>query len=189
MSELDLLKSADARLMALVDALVGDDLASPSPCAGWDVRSMLSHTVQTMELFSATLDGGPGPTEADVFSGDDVLGGDPKATARRIVERSHAAWGGVSDWNTPVTIVLGTVPAAQAIAVLTYSTLVHSWDLAVAIGEKVDFTEAEAQLAEAVGGQLVPTMRPKGRFGPEVQAAPDATPTQRVVAFSGRNPL
>lgn len=32
-------------------------------------------------------------------------------------------------------------------------------------------------------------MRPKGRFGPEVPAAPDATPTQRVVAFSGRTPL
>lgn len=67
------------------------------------------------------------------FGGGDNLGGDPRATARRIVERSHAAWSTVSGWNTPVTIVLGTVPAAQAIAIITYSNLIHSWDLAVAM--------------------------------------------------------
>lgn len=189
MEQLALLESADARLMALVDLLGDDDLGSLTPCAGWDVRAMLSHTLQTMELFSATLDGGPGPTEAELFGGGDSLGLDPKGTARRIIERSHAAWRTVSDWNTPVTIVLGTVPAAQAIAIITYSTLVHSWDLAVALGEKVEFSEAEAQLAEAVGSELVPLMRPKGRFGPEVPVPPDATPTEHVVAFSGRHPL
>ncbi|MBA3741625.1 TIGR03086 family metal-binding protein [Sporichthya sp.] len=189
MAELELLKSADARLLGLVDLLDDEDLGRATPCTGWDVRAMLSHTLQTMALFSATLDGGRGPTEAEVFGGDDVLDGDAKGAARRIVDRSHAAWGAVSDWDAPVTIVLGTVPAAQAIAVITYSTLLHSWDLAVAIGEKVEFSEEEAQLAEAVGSQLVPMMRPKGRFGPEVQAATGATPTERVVAFSGRHPL
>ncbi|MBA3743976.1 TIGR03086 family metal-binding protein [Sporichthya sp.] len=188
---MDLLAGADARLLGLVDRLDPASLTASSPCAEWDVRALLSHTLQTMEMFSATLDGGPAPTEAELFGGGDNLGGDHRATARRIVERSHAAWSTVSDWNTPVTIVLGTVPAAQAIAIITYSNLIHSWDLAVAmaIGEKVEFSEAEAQLAEAVGSQLVPMMRPKGRFGPEVPAAPDATPTQRVVAFSGRTPL
>jgi uncharacterized protein (TIGR03086 family) len=111
------------------------------------------------------------------------------AVAQQSVERSHRAWASVSDWDTPVATVLGAMPGARAIAIITYSTLIHSWDLAVAIGESVEFGEAEAMLAQAVGSELVPTTRPRGFFGPEVEVPGNATPTERLVAFAGRNPL
>lgn len=59
----------------------------------------------------------------------------------------------------------------------------------MALGKPIEFDEAEAALAEAVGSQLVPALRPQDLFGAEVEAGSDATPTQRVVAFAGRNPL
>ena len=80
------------------------------------------------------------------------------------------------------------MPAAQAVAIVTYSNLMHSWDLATAVSHHLEFDEAEAQLAEAVGGQLVPAMRPRNLFGPEVPVPAGATPTERIAAFSGRHP-
>lgn len=88
-----------------------------------------------------------------------------------------------------MTTVIGPLPAGQAIAVITFSTLIHSWDVAHGIGHEVEFTPAEAELAEAVGGIVVPMLRPGGLFADEVSVAAEATPTQRVVAYTGRSPL
>jgi uncharacterized protein (TIGR03086 family) len=189
MGSLELLSAADSRLLSLVAKLGPDDLGRPSPCAGWNVRSMLSHAISSIDAFSAAVDGRGGPSEADLFSGADILGVAPLDVARESVERSHEAWASLTGWDASVTTVLGAMSAAQAVAIITYSTLIHSWDLAVAIGEPVEFTAAEADLAGAVGSQIVPAMRPKGLFSAEVQVPAGATPTQRLVAFAGRNPL
>ncbi len=79
--------------------------------------------------------------------------------------------------------------AEQAVGIITYSTLIHSWDLAVALDQTVEFDAAEAELAEAVGAQLVPALRPQNLFGPAIATETAATPTQRVIAFAGRHPL
>lgn len=186
---LELLQQADRRLVDLVAALSPADLELASPCTGWNVRSLVSHTVASIDAFAAGVDGGPGPTEAELFSGADILGPDPVAVTAQSVERSQRAWATIRDWQQPIATVLGEMPAGQAVGIITYSTLIHSWDLAVAVGRKIEFDEAEAALAEAVGSQLVPALRPQDLFGPEVTAADGATPTERVVAFSGRNPL
>ncbi|MBB3602244.1 uncharacterized protein (TIGR03086 family) [Mycolicibacterium sp. BK556] len=189
MDSLELLHRADARLVGLMTGLGMDDLDLPSPCSEWNVRSLLSHTVASIDAFSAAADGGSGPTEQELFSGADILGGDPLAVVQRSVERSHRAWATIADWQAPVTSVLGEMPAGQAIGIVTYSTLLHSWDLARALGRRVEFDDAEAELAEAVGQQLVPPLRQQELFGAEVNPANGATATQRVVAFSGRSPL
>lgn len=191
MDRLAQLTGADDRLIALVERLQDHHMTAPTPCAEWDVRSMLSHTLQSIEAFSSAVDGAPGPDAAELFSGRDILGSDPLGTAKRITQRSQSAWSTVADWDQPVSTVLGPIPTSQAIAIITFSTLVHSWDLAVAMGEPqtVTFTEDEADLAQAVADQLVPMTRPDGLYGPEVGAPADASPTHRIVAFTGRNPV
>lgn len=189
MHSLDVLSRADRRLVELVAPLTSSELALPTPCTGWNVRSLLSHTVASIDAFAAAVDGGDGPTEAELFSGTDILGSDPQAVVERSVERSQRAWATVTDWQRPVTSVLGEMPAAQAIGIVTYSTLIHSWDLAVAINRVVEFDDAEAALAEQVGSALVPALRPQDLFGPEVHTDGTATATQRVVAFAGRHPF
>lgn len=188
-SSLALLAGADTRLAQLVDRLAVSDLAKPTPCVGWDVRAVLSHTLQSVEAFSSAVDGAGGPTESELFAGDDILGSDAAGVTKRIFERSHLAWSSIRDWDSTLTTVLGPLPAGQAIAIITFSTLVHSWDLAWALGERVEFTAAEATLAEAVGGRLVPAMREKGLYGPELHPPLQASATQRVVAFTGRSPV
>lgn len=189
MDSLELLSRADSRLVDLTAGLRGNHLELSTPCSDWNVRSLLSHTVASIDAFAAAVDGGAGPTEQELFSGQDILGTDPLAVVDHAVQRSQRAWATVTDWQRSVGTVLGDMTATQAIGIITYSTLVHSWDLAVAVGRSVEFDEAEAELAELVGGQLVPPLRQQELFGAEIQARTDANPTQRVVAFSGRHPL
>ena len=189
MDSLELLHGADRRLLGLTSTLTASDLDLPSPCGDWNVRSLLSHTVSSIDAFAAAVDGDEGPSEAELFSGTDILGSDPLAVAERSVGRSQRAWETIADWQVPVTTVIGAMPAGQAVGIITFSTLIHSWDLAVAIGRPVEFEEHEAALVEGVGSQLVPALRPQGLFGPEIAVRADATPTQRLVAFAGRNPL
>lgn len=189
MTSLDLLHSADRRLVTLTAALATADLDLPSPCTGWNVRSLLSHTVASIDAFASGVDGQGGPTEEELFSGADILGATPLAVVENSVQRSHHAWATVTDWQAPISTVLGVMPAEQAVGIVTYSTLIHSWDLAVALDRPVEFDDAEAELAEAVGSALVPALRPQNLFGPAIAADTAATPTQRVVAFAGRHPL
>lgn len=189
MSALELLQQADHRLVTLVAALTSADLDAPSPCADWNVRSLVSHTIASIDAFSAAVDGAGGPTEQELFSGTDILGSDPLGVTERAVARSHRAWASIADWEKQVSTVIGAMPAASAVGIITYSTLIHSWDLATAVGAEVEFTDSEASLAEAVGAQLVPSLRPSGLFGAEVEVGSGASPTARLVAHAGRNPL
>lgn len=189
MGSIELLEQADRRLVTLVSGLGPADWDGPSPCADWNVRSLVSHTVASIDVFSTAVDGQGGPTEEELFSGIDILGPDPLDVVERAVERSHRAWASIVDWEQPVGTVLGSMAAEQAIGIITYSTLIHSWDLAGAVGATVEFTAPEATLAEAVGSQLVPALRPNGLFGAEVEVGASATPTERLVALAGRNPL
>ena len=189
MDPLDVLRRADRRLVDLVTTLDTTDLGLPSPCTGWDVRSLLSHTIASIDAFAAAADGGDGPSEEELFSGADILGSDPLAVARRSIERSQRAWATITDWQHPVTSVLGEMPAGQALGIVTYSTLIHSWDLAVAVNRAVEFDDAEAALAEKVGSALVPALRPQELFGPEIYTDVAATATERVVDFAGGHAL
>jgi uncharacterized protein (TIGR03086 family) len=144
--------------------------------------------LESIEAFSAAVDGGRAPTEEQLFQGVDLLGEDPVGVTKQIIERSHAARDTVTDWDATVHTVLGALPMDKAIAIVTFST-VHSRDLAWALGERVEFTAAEATLAEAVGNELVPATRAAGLYGPEIPAPAQASATQRAIAFTGRVPL
>jgi uncharacterized protein (TIGR03086 family) len=188
-SPLAILQGADQRFVSLLERLRQDDYGNKTPCPAWDARALISHTLETVEAFSAAIDGGRAPSPEELFSGADIVGDDALGKAKEIFDRSHGAWASVEDWDEQVTTVVGPMPKSQAIAILTFSTLVHSWDLAWTLGERVEFTASEATLAEAVGGELIPPTRQAGLFGAEVHVPLQATATQRVIAFTGREPL
>ena len=193
MDPYDILVEAESRLVALVKSLEPGDLARPTPCGGWDVRTLLSHTVAGIEIFASTIDGADAPTAADMFGGRDLLGHDPVAATLHAVTRSQAAWGALDDPEREVATILGPLPAAQMLAITAFATVVHGWDLAVAIDQEI--TELPDELlahARAVAAEHVPVLRAgddHSLFLPEVPAPADATPTQELMAFLGRTPV
>lgn len=182
------LVEAEQRLVALVSSIEADSYSSPTPCDRWDVRALLSHALASIDAFAAAVDGAPGPDMAQVFSGADIVGDDPLGATQRITRRSQAAWSTVRDLNAELSTFIGVMPAGQALAIITFSTVVHGWDLAVATGQAGELPEHLAEAAQQVAAELVPVLRPRGLFAHDVDLAGEATPTQRLVALTGRKP-
>lgn len=112
----------------------------------------------------------------------------PLGATQRITRRSQAAWSTVRDLNAELSTFIGVMPAGQALAIITFSTVVHGWDLAVATGQAGELPEHLAEAAQQVAAELVPVLRPRGLFAHDVDLAGEATPTQRLVALTGRKP-
>ncbi|GIH78763.1 TIGR03086 family metal-binding protein [Planobispora longispora] len=106
---------------------------NPTPCVDWNVRALVNHVVGE-SLWAPELLAGRNVAEiGDVFDGD-LLGDDPpKAFDAAAAAAVHAA---SSDQAlTCVThLSFGDVPGAEYITELFADALIHTWDLARAIG-------------------------------------------------------
>jgi uncharacterized protein (TIGR03086 family) len=191
MNSYAVLVDAEHRLTTLIQTLSPTDLDRPTPCADWDVRKLLSHTLAGIEIFASTIDGASSPTAEQMFNGTDLLDNDAIAATTRATTRSQTAWANLTNPDQELTTILGPLPAHQMLAISAFATVVHGWDIAIATNQPI--TELPADLlahAETVAHQIVPAHRATdgehGLFQPESPTPPDATPTQRFMAYLGR---
>ena len=85
-----------------------------------------------------------------------------------------------------VTLPFGEMPARDGLGFPLGDLLVHTWDLARAIGAD-DRLDAEA--CAVVYANLEPidgSIRAPGFFGPKLEPAPGADAQDRLLAFVGR---
>lgn len=159
-------------------AMVGGvkDLDAPTPCDDWSLRDLLNHMLDTQRYFLSAAQGEqaspPGPNPPD------VLGADPRQDFEQIQEQVAAAFSqdGVIDKTGPA---LGIAFADQ---------LLHGWDVARTTGQDATMPEGLAQAAyDTIHGRFTDEQR-KGVFKPELPVPDDATPQQRLLAYTGRNP-
>jgi uncharacterized protein (TIGR03086 family) len=185
-----ILVDAERRLVELVESLAPGDLRRPTPCAGWDVRALLSHTLAGIEIFASTVDGLPAPTQEQMFSGTDLIGDDPLGVARRATIRSQRAWADLDEPERKLTTILGVLPAGEMLSISAFATIVHGWDIATATGQAA--LELPVELlahASAVSHAYVPDLRAvedSSLFKPEAPVPANSTATQELMAFLGR---
>jgi uncharacterized protein (TIGR03086 family) len=164
------------------------DLSRPTPCAGWSVYDLLAHMTAQHYGFAAASTGD-----------DDLarwqprpLGDDPVGTYRASAEYVLTAFtaDGVLDQIFPLPELGRSVPGARAVGFHFIDYVVHSWDLAKALGAEVGFAP---ELLEA--GLAVATAVPDGeaRLAPGASFAPAVAWTggsrlDEIVAILGRSP-
>jgi uncharacterized protein (TIGR03086 family) len=178
--DLALALAATGRLVAAIDPR---RWTAPTPCEGWDVRTVLNHVVGGMRLYTAELTG----TDAGGEHEDDWLGEDPVAAYRDAAARVLAAWRSPGVERRLIALSFGTVPASVAAVVELTEIVVHGLDIAVATGQeaRVDQAQAERLLARMTG-MGIDGFRGPGIFGPERPAPADAPAHRRLLAFLGR---
>jgi uncharacterized protein (TIGR03086 family) len=180
---IDDLELALATTDRLVAGIGADQWTLPTPCEGWDVRTVVNHLVGGMRLYAAELTG----TDAGGEHEDDWLGSDPAGAYRAAASRVLAAWRRPGAEQRVIGLSFGAVPAPMAAVVELTEVLVHGLDVAVATGqeEAVDQAQAERLLA-LMAGMGVDGFRVPGIFGPECPAPADAPAHRRLLAFLGR---
>jgi uncharacterized protein (TIGR03086 family) len=170
---------------ARVEAVGPDQWALPTPCADWDVRTLVNHVVGE-DLWTGPLMRGETMEEVgDRFDGDQ-LGEDPRASARTAAALAMSVVAETLPTAGKVHLSYGEEDMAEYVAQLTADHLIHGWDLAVATGGN---SELDDDLVEAVAAWFAEReemYRSAGVIGERVEAAGDAQ--SQLLASSGRDP-
>jgi uncharacterized protein (TIGR03086 family) len=147
----------------------------PTPCAEWDVAALLDHmaggTVYLMDAAGVPGDGPQWPDPATVKECLEVLRR-PGALEQKCTSPAGFEWS-----------------VAEATAGTAMDQLIHTWDLAVAIGAD---RRLDPDLVAAVVVMFLPQMpeigRQAGLVGPEVPIPAGASAQDRLLGAMGRNP-
>lgn len=183
---LQVLPSAAAAVTRLVEGVPDDRWGAPTPCAGWDVRTLVNH-LTAEHLWAPRLLAGEGLADVgDAYDGD-VLGEDPVEAWRSAITASLLAWADVEDPARAVEVSVGQIPVTELAAQMLVDLVVHGWDLAVATDQP--YTPAAEAVAEATAyaEPRVAAGGLDGLFAPPVPSASD-DPLDRLVAMLGRAP-
>jgi uncharacterized protein (TIGR03086 family) len=178
------IRVASTYVVGIGDAALG--LATP--CVGWDLGELLAHMVGQHYGFAAAVRDGDAPVQA--YAPRDVTG---RVTAQwqESVDVLSAAFTG-ADLDRPVRLVeISTdrrLPAGVAVSFQLLDTVVHTWDLATALG--ADFVpDPELAGITLALARLVPQgesrLGPDAAFGPVLDVAGDDDWAQ-TLALTGR---
>ena len=149
MDPVTLYERAASGAATMVGKVRPEQLGGSTPCSEWDVTALLNHMVAgTGYLFSALgLEPAPGGTDEDSY----------RDAVARCVEMLRRAGAVDGRCMSPVGFEWSV---GEAVAGTTMDQLVHTWDLAVAIGGS---RRLDPELAEACVAMFVPQMPEIGR--------------------------
>jgi len=174
----------------LVEQAVAEDLARPTPCAGWTLYGLLAHMATQHYGFAAASRG-----ESDLALWKlRALGNDPVDAYRASAEQVLAAFAAedVLDraFPLPEFALDLQVSAAQAISFHFIDYVVHSWDVAKTLNLDLQF-EPELLDAALIVAKAAPggdaRLAPGSAFAPEVPWSGDNR-LDEVIALLGRDP-
>lgn len=169
--DIDLLAEVLTKTEALIDGVGPEQQLLRTPCPDMDVEALVDHLVGWAREFARRANGESSDEDASAYRAGTDAAAQFEDAGRRILDGLRVG---------------GQVPPG----VLLMEYLGHGWDLAVATGQPLTFTDEEAQAALRAGHQMLsPEYRgPDQSFGPEVEPPDDATEVERLVAFLGRDP-
>ena len=159
-------------------------LDAPTPCASWDVRSLINHVTGSARWWAGTITGAADPAAADYAAGDYA------AAYQESIQIALAAFGADGVLDRTVRLPFGELPGAVVLGMAATEQFTHGWDLAWATGQPTDL---DPDLAAELLGQarlaITDAYRgPDGEalFGPVRQAPAGASPADQLAAFLGR---
>ncbi|MFI5046765.1 MAG: TIGR03086 family metal-binding protein [Acidimicrobiia bacterium] len=164
-----------------VDNVPDDRWSSPSPCEDWSARDVVGHLIGAHNMFLGFIDKSYEPS---VTVDDDPLAAwlearDTMAAALEDPDTARAVY------ENPMG---KSVFEESANRFVTGDVLIHTWDLARAVGSDVTLDADEVSIVLAEYKTLGDNLRSPRVFGPEVPLPDDASEQDRLIAFTGRDP-
>ncbi len=159
----------DQRYQAVAEA----QWSAATPCEGWSVKDLVDHAVGTQRMLGGGMVGAEVAEDADWPATRDAISDALKAEGALDGMTNHPAF--------------GEVPKSMLFGIGTSDLLLHTWDLARAIGAD-ETLPSEAVTACYMGLQRLPEQArlAEGRFAPSIPCAEDADEQTKLLMFSGR---
>ncbi len=155
---------------------VGDRWDSPSPCPEWDARGVVEHVIGFHDVLLLH------PTGTKPVRPRHDPGERWAVTVPAILSAIDPPD------RLPVTDRASPPDLERLLPMLTLDVLVHSWDLARAVGIEPQLDPDLCLIAYRTARPNDRRLRASGMFGSAVSVAEDADPATLLVAFLGRDP-
>jgi uncharacterized protein (TIGR03086 family) len=164
----------------VVGAIAPDQLDQPTPCTEFTLRGVLEHMIGGATMFAAAYRGTT-PAEPDTRDVLTAFGPALSDLAAAINEPGAL--------DRTVSAPFGDVPGETFARFVVLDGLVHGWDMASASGQSYEPSDELVAAVDAFAHQALDPLRDGQTFGAAVQPAPDASPIERLAAYTGRRPL
>lgn len=173
---------------AVVDRMAPEEWERPSPCQGWTALDVLGHLGTSIQMGLSVLRGEQ-PTWPDAEHPGELVDGEPAAWWGELATAARAALDG-ADLDLVMDTPMGPRTVADRLAFPAIDLYVHAWDIARSAGRRTDVPDEVIEFAHSYIDPFPPELMrgPNGAFGPEVAVPDDATPTERFIAWTGREP-
>lgn len=167
---------------AVVRQVGPDQWDNRTPCHQWVARDVVEHVIGAYATIT-TMAAGTQPPHGGEPATDDVAG--RWSAAKEDLMSALESPGALERENqTP----FGQMTVDRFLGIYGLDPLVHSWDLARAVGREPELDE---DLVDRYHGQLTragDAIRGEGMFAAAVDPPADATPVEAFIAFTGRDP-
>jgi uncharacterized protein (TIGR03086 family) len=166
-------------LVGVVGEISADQLDDPTPCAEFTVRGVLEHMIGGATTFAAAY---RGETPAEPEFGDVLAGFGP------TLADLGAAVSAPGALDQTVAAPFGEVPGETFARFIVLDGLVHGWDLATATGQAYDPPAELVAAVDEFARQTLDPLRDGQTFAAAAEPAADASPIERLAAYTGRRP-
>jgi uncharacterized protein (TIGR03086 family) len=154
-----------------------EDWSSSTCCEGWDVTKLVDHAIGAQRMVPKAL----GATGDIDVTGDDLV--DVWNSVRGAADKALSAPGALDE---VVKLPFGEMPAKDGFGFPLGDLLVHSWDLARAIGADDRLLPEACAVVYAKLKPIDALIRSPDFFGPKLEPAAGADPQDTLLAFVGR---
>jgi uncharacterized protein (TIGR03086 family) len=159
-------------------------LAAPSQCDGWDVKTTLNHAFGAGWMFTLVNQG-----QALGEDSGDLVGDDAARACREVAAANVAAWKADGAFEGDRTYPFGSFPAPAALMVNVGEIAVHAWDVAKSTGQDAAIDpNVAALLWDFYNSVPLEAFREHGAFGPVVPVPDSAPMSDRVLGLIGFQP-
>jgi len=178
-------RSALEETRTVVAGIGREQWRAPTPCDGWDVKTLLDHLVSG-NLWAAELGAGATIEEVGDRLDGDMLGDDALAAYDASAKVAAAAFEAPGALEAPCAVSYGPVPGSVYAGHRFIDVLIHGWDLAVATGQDStldpELVDAAYELLQGEADMI----RASGMFGDDLRVPAGTGAQTRLLAFIGR---
>jgi uncharacterized protein (TIGR03086 family) len=182
----DLLEIAIGYAVGSLSCVTPGSLSSPTPCAAWDLGALLEHVSDSLAALHDAI--ATGRVSLDVLARTPVSSADDLVTTLRTQAGRLLAASAAGGEDRAVAIAGRRLTGRQVTAVGALEITVHGWDIAEACRCPRPVPPALATSILAIIPLVVTHVTRNVQFAGAIPAAPQACPSDRLVALLGRNP-
>ena len=153
------------------------DLDTQTPCAEFTVRGVLEHMIGGAGMFTEAFGGKPATRVSD----------DALANIGPALESLMGALFAPGALDKTIESPFGEVSGDFFARYLVIDGLVHGWDISTVLGRPYNPPAALVAEADALAHEMIDPLRDGTTFAAATTPPADATPIERLAAYTGRN--